>query len=134
MKPVLPTGPLTLDAINQCLNELIENSGTASTINGLVEAGTNVTITGTGTETSPYNISAAGGGGGSGTVTNVSVVTANGVSGSVSNPTTTPAVTLTLGDITPSSVAATGTIEAENGLIQLGTYKKRGMKKVREKS
>jgi hypothetical protein len=47
----------------------------------------------------------AGGGGGSGTVTSVSVVTANGISGSVANPTTTPAITLTLGAITPSSVA-----------------------------
>lgn len=37
-------------------------------------------------------------------VTSVSVVTANGVSGSVANPTTTPAITLTLGAITPSSV------------------------------
>lgn len=49
-----------------------------------------------------------GGGGGSGTVTSVSVVTANGVSGSVSNPTTTPAITLTLGYITPSSVVSPG--------------------------
>lgn len=42
---------------------------------------------------------------GSGTVTSVSVATANGVSGTVANPTTTPAITLTLGAITPSSVA-----------------------------
>lgn len=41
---------------------------------------------------------------GSGTVTTVSVATANGVSGSVANPTTTPAITLTLGAITPTSV------------------------------
>ncbi len=39
-----------------------------------------------------------------GTVTTVSVTTANGVSGSVATPTTTPAVTLTLGAITPSSI------------------------------
>ena len=49
------------------------------------------------------------GGGGAGTVTTLSVVTANGVSGTVSNPTTTPAITFTLGTITPTSVAATGT-------------------------
>lgn len=49
-----------------------------------------------------------------GTVTTVSVVTANGVSGSVSNPTTTPAITLTLGAITPSSVAAVGTVTGSN--------------------
>lgn len=42
--------------------------------------------------------------GSSGTVTSVSVTTANGVSGSVANPTTTPAISLTLGAITPSSV------------------------------
>lgn len=40
-------------------------------------------------------VNPAAGGGGSGTVTNVSVVTANGFSGSVANPTTTPAITLT---------------------------------------
>lgn len=40
-----------------------------------------------------------------GTVTSVSVVTANGVSATVANPTTTPALTFTLGAITPSSVA-----------------------------
>ena len=46
----------------------------------------------------------------SGTVTSVSVVTANGVSGSVSSPTSTPAITLTLGDISPSSLNASGGI------------------------
>jgi hypothetical protein len=51
---------------------------------------------------------------GSGTVTSVSVVTANGVSGSVATATTTPAITLTLGAITPSSVAATGTVTGSN--------------------
>jgi hypothetical protein len=40
----------------------------------------------------------------SGTVTSVSVTTANGVSGSVATATTTPAITLTLGAITPTSV------------------------------
>jgi hypothetical protein len=38
--------------------------------------------------------SACGGGGGSGTVTSVSVASANGLSGTVTNPTTTPAITL----------------------------------------
>ena len=49
---------------------------------------------------------------GGGTVTDVSVVTANGVSGSVATSTTTPAITLTLGAITPTSVAASGAISA----------------------
>jgi hypothetical protein len=49
--------------------------------------------------------------GGSGTVTSVSVVTANGVSGSVATATTTPAITLTLGAITPSSVNGASSTE-----------------------
>ena len=59
--------------------------------------------------------------GGSGTVTSVSVVTANGISGSVATDTTTPAITLTLGAITPTSVngltisTSTGTLTVANG-------------------
>ena len=41
---------------------------------------------------------------GTGTVTSVSVVTANGISGTVATDTSTPAITLALGAITPSSV------------------------------
>lgn len=44
------------------------------------------------------------GGSGSGTVTSVSVTTANGVSGVVATATSTPAITLTLGAITPTTV------------------------------
>ena len=64
---------------------------------------------------------ACGGGGGSGTVTSVSVVTANGISGSVANPTTTPAITLTLGAITPSSVAINGCTIGSNIFCAGGT-------------
>ena len=72
-------------------------------------AGTNVTITPGGAgATRTLTIAAAG------SVTSVSVVTANGVSGSVATATTTPAITLTLGAITPSSVA-TGTISGTTG-------------------
>jgi hypothetical protein len=60
-----------------------------------------------------------GGGGGSGTVTSVSVVTANGVSGSVATSTTTPAITVTLGAITPSSVTVSGVITASAGTVAL---------------
>jgi hypothetical protein len=52
--------------------------------------------------------------GGSGTVTGVSVVTANGVSGSVANPTTTPAITLTLGAITPTSIGSATTATTQS--------------------
>lgn len=53
-------------------------------------------------------------GGGYGTVTDVSVTTADGVSGIVTTSTTTPAITLTLGAITPASVAASGTVIGSN--------------------
>lgn len=46
----------------------------------------------------------SGGGGGGGSVTNVAVTTANGVSAVVTNPTSTPDMTFTLGAITPTSV------------------------------
>ena len=50
---------------------------------------------------------------GAGTVTSVSVTTANGVSGSVATATTTPAITLSLGAITPSSVQVSGLTASE---------------------
>lgn len=52
------------------------------------------------------------GGSGTGTVTTVSVTTAHGVSGAVTNASTTPAIALTLGAITPSSVVASGAVTA----------------------
>lgn len=61
-------------------------------------------------------------GGGTGTVTSVSVVTANGVSGSVANATTTPAITLTLGAITPTTVNG-NTITTGTGTLTLGAGK-----------
>lgn len=56
----------------------------------------------------------SGGGGGGGGVSSVSVVTANGVSGSVANPTTTPAITLSLGNITPTSDTSVIIDKSEN--------------------
>ncbi len=64
---------------------------------GLSFSGTTLTATGSG-----------------GTVTSMSIVTANGISGSVATSTTTPAVTLTLGAITPGSVNASGTVAGSN--------------------
>ncbi len=52
---------------------------------------------------------------GAGTVTNMSIVSANGISGSVATSTTTPAVTLTLGSITPTTVSASGMITSDSG-------------------
>ncbi len=52
--------------------------------------------------------------GGTGTVTDLSIVTANGVSGSVATSTTTPAVTLTLGAITPTSIGSATTATTQS--------------------
>lgn len=54
----------------------------------------------------PWGNKITSGGGGTGTVTSVSVTTANGVSGSVATATTTPAISLTLGAITPTSIGS----------------------------
>ena len=51
---------------------------------------------------------------GTGSVSAVSVVSANGISGSVANATSTPAITLALGAITPTSIAASGTVTGTN--------------------
>lgn len=64
--------------------------------------------------------SACGSGGGG--VSSVSVTTANGVSGTVANPTTTPAISLTLGAITPTSVNG-NTITTGTGILTLGAGK-----------
>ena len=61
-----------------------------------------------------------GGSGGTGTVTSVSVVTANGVSATVATATTTPALTFTLGAITPSSVNALTLAAAATGFTIAG--------------
>jgi hypothetical protein len=59
-------------------------------------------------------------GGGSGTVTTVSVATSAGVSGTVANATTTPAITLTLGAITPTSVNGLTLVAASVGFTVAG--------------
>lgn len=55
-----------------------------------------------------------------GTITSVSVVTANGISGSVATSTTTPAITLTLGAITPTSVNGLTLTSATTGFAIAG--------------
>lgn len=58
-------------------------------------------------------------GAGTGTVTSVSVSTLNGVSGSVANATTTPAISLTLGNIVPTTVNGL-TINSTSGTLAIG--------------
>ena len=73
-------------------------------------------ITLNGTDGSSYNLNSFG----TGTVTSVSVTTANGVSGTVANSTTTPAISLTLGTITPTSVNGI-TLSGSGSLANSGT-------------
>jgi hypothetical protein len=86
----------------------VANGGTGTTTPALV-AGTNVTITGTW----PNQTINSSGGGGSGTVTTVSVVSANGLAGSVANATTTPAITL--------STSITGILKGNGTAISAAT-------------
>lgn len=97
------------NALNYMHGQVTSYSGTTLTINVLDTGGSgtladwNIAVSGT-----------QGSAGGGGSVTSVSVTTANGVSGSVANPTSTPAITLTLGAITPTSVNSSGTVAGSN--------------------
>jgi len=86
--------------------QLLIGNGTGYTVANLT-AGTGMTIT---NSSGGITLSAPD----VGSVTSVSVTTANGVSGTVATPTTTPAISLTLGAITPTSVAASGTVTGSN--------------------
>ena len=72
-----------------------------------------LTSNGSGSAPSWQNVS-------NGTVTSVSVVSANGISGSVANATTTPAITLSLGAITPTTVNGL-TISNTTGTLSLAS-------------
>lgn len=58
---------------------------------------------------------------GIGTVRSVSVTTANGVSGAVATATTTPAITLTLGAITPTTISLGGNLTFSNATPTLSS-------------
>ena len=101
----------TVDATNLTITGTIQGGTYSGTFkNGIIGVSA-LSATGTPTATTYLrgdNTWATIAGGGS--VTTVSVVTANGISGTVSNPTTTPAITLSLGAISPASVNASGGI------------------------
>lgn len=103
------TGATPAITLSTTVNGMVKGNGTAlsaATAGSDYQAPITLTTTGTsGAATfvsNTLNIPQYSGGGG-GTVTSVSVVTANGVSGTVANPTTTPAITLTLGDISAAT-------------------------------
>ena len=97
--PITSSGTITLGGVLA-----VASGGTGATT-----AAAALTSLGAYPASNPNNYTSNGG-----TVTTVSVTTANGVSGTVSNPTTTPAISLVLGAITPTSVAASGNVTGSN--------------------
>ncbi|MCR4307832.1 MAG: hypothetical protein NUV80_04665 [Candidatus Berkelbacteria bacterium] len=95
--------------VNSTLSETIALSGLSDVAVANLQSGDVLVWNGSSWENSAES--------GLGTVTSVSIVTANGVSGSVVTATTTPVITFTLGAITPSSVVATGSITAGTGIL-----------------
>lgn len=87
----------------------VSYGGTGTSTPSIV-AGTNVTVSGTWPN---QTINASGGGGGSGTVTDMSIVSANGLAGTVATSTTTPAVTL--------STTVTGVVKGNGTALSAAT-------------
>jgi hypothetical protein len=87
---------------------------TFSTTNTRQPVGLNGTVL-TADSSSPTGLSwGVGGGGGGGSVVGFTFTNANGVNGNVATPTTTPNLTISLGAITPTSVAASGPVTGTN--------------------
>ena len=108
-----PTAVNLTNATNVPVDEAIgvlpvANGGNGTSSPSLV-AGTNVTISGSW----PNQTINATGGGGSGTVTDVSVVSANGLAGTVATSTSTPAITL--------STTVTGLVKGNGTALSAAT-------------
>lgn len=97
--PITSSGTITLGGVLA-----VASGGT-----GAITAPAALTSLGAYPASNPNNYTSNGG-----TVTTTSVVTANGVSGTVANDSTTPAITIILGAITPTSVAASGAVTGSN--------------------
>lgn len=99
--PLANTGAATLNPNSLGPKAIKKNDGTALS-SGDIPAGAILWLSYNGTHF--RIVGSVSSGSSSGTVTSVSVTTANGVSGSVATATSTPAITLTLGAITPTTV------------------------------
>lgn len=87
-------------------------TGGPITTTGTISADTSILTTRARTKQQTDSVIGLISGGGFGTVLNVSVVNANGITATVVNPTSTPAITLKLFGITPTSVNTSGVITA----------------------
>jgi hypothetical protein len=112
--PVVSSGGATPDISMAAATSSVNGYLTSANWTTFNDKQAPITLTTTGTSgaatfvSNTLNIPQYSGGGGSGTVTNVSVVTANGVSGTVATSTTTPAITLALGDISAATSKPSG--------------------------
>lgn len=108
---VVPATPVVASTVVTVSDGILSNyqpiDGILTELSGLADASGSLTNDGAGNLS--WESSA-----GAGTVSAVSIVTANGVSGSVATATTTPAISLTLGAIAPTSVAAASTVTGSN--------------------
>lgn len=104
---VIQPGVVTYAKMQAMTPNKLLGSGASGTAVSEITLGTGLSFTGN-------TLNAAGGGGGSGTVTNVSLTTNNGIIGSVAAPSTTPGISLSLGNITPTSINTPGTIIGNN--------------------
>lgn len=136
--PITTSGTLTLGGTLAVVNggtgqtsytdgQLLIGNSTGNTLTkATLIAGANVTITnGPGSIT----IAATGGGGGGGTVTSVSVVSANGLAGTVATATTTPAITLstTVTGIVKGNGTALSAAIAGTDYVAPGAYTTSGL-------
>lgn len=101
---------------------------------GVIQAGSNINLSGTGGAGDPLIITAIGDG--TGSVTNVSVVSANGLAGSVATSTTTPAITISTtvtgilkgnGTAISAAVAGTDYQPGDATLTALAAYNTNGL-------
>lgn len=95
-------------------------NGKLSNITGYVQAGSNVTLSGLGTQVSPYVINSTASG--TGTVTQFNFTNGNGLTGSVTNATTTPTLQLgtSLNGIVNANGTGFGTVSIGSGLNYSG--------------
>jgi len=111
--PATPTGPAGGDLMGDYPNPEINPEVIDDRVNGLLVAGSNITLSYSDAGDSLIIASTATGGGGTGTVTDVTVTSANGLAGSVVNGSTTPAITL--------STTIDGLLKGNAGAVQMAS-------------